>query len=221
MNIGKVKHFIKKHLLLVSLHIALIFTVLCGFALRANHMRMNDLKEQVIDFDHAGDFESMSTSLKQLRRFVSSHAVPNFNEDPATGHLRLFWGTGTFYLQHSYRRAAMAIVREAEYQVEAQIGRNAYAEARDICDQRFDSWSQAYMNCFLSEVDQRLPADFAMPVVVLPDPSLFHLSYASSFLAFDWASLCLLIAVASFVAFFTTLCSSVVHMILDKRRKNP
>jgi hypothetical protein len=214
----KIGRFIKRYFIWLSLCLALIFSIFYGFALRSNHIHMTELKYQVIEFDHDTNFRSMGESLVELRRFVSSHAVPNFSEDPATGRLRLFWGTGTFYLQHSYRRAALEVMEAAENELANQIDSNVHAEVRDICDRQFAHFSQAYADCFVRELDYRL-SDFNMPEIVLPDPSLFHLSYASSPVALDWATFLGLMALSLFVAFFTTLCTSVIRSFLPKNSK--
>lgn len=203
--------------MLITLILALVFTVLAGLALRSNHLTMNQLKETVIDDDHSGDTESLKTDLTKLRRFVDGHVVPNFSEDANTGNLKLFFGTGVFYLQESYRKAAQAAVDKVEQAAANPIDQNIYAEVRNNCDSQFAQWSSDYVNCFTSGIDQYLPADYSPPEVVLPDAGLYQMSYISPYLAWDPASLCLILAFCAYVVFFTTLVTSVAIRIFSKK----
>ena len=193
--------------------------ILSGLALRSNHVKMTQLKEAVIESDNNEDLEALEASLLKLRKFVDNHAVPNFREDPQSGRLLINWGTGVFYLERSFEVASEKALVEATNNFDHQINQNIHAMARDICDRQFATFSQAYVNCFIAELDKYLPADSTVPEIAMPDPSLFHLSYASPILALDLATLFMTITIVAYVVFLATLCASVISKIIRKKRK--
>jgi hypothetical protein len=165
----------KKHLRLYSLLCAIGLTVVAGFVLRYDHQRMIELREAVLEDDSNADEVALAEDLTLLREFVLGHPVINFEEDARTGRLRLFWGTGSFYLQGSYNRAVLAA--------------NEAAGATD--------------------------EEFMAPE--LPDPALYHLGYVSPILSWSPASWLILLGFCAYAVFFTTVISSGIKLLLNKK----
>ena len=80
--------------------------------LRINHIRMTELRDAVLAADEAEDDEKIARTLEELKKFVFSNIVVNVMDD--NGAQRIVFGTGPFYLEHQYIRAANAALEKAE-----------------------------------------------------------------------------------------------------------
>ena len=80
--------------------------------LRFDHLRMLELRTAVLEADANEDDEAIKTSLMALQQFVFSHIVVNIVEQ--NGTQKITFGTGPFYLEHQYLRAANAAIEAAE-----------------------------------------------------------------------------------------------------------
>ena len=72
--------------------------------LRVDHIKMTELRDAVLVADENEDDEKTTQALEELRNFVFSNIVINVVDD--NGNQRVTFGTGPFYLEHQYIRAA-------------------------------------------------------------------------------------------------------------------
>ena len=83
--------------------------------LRFDHLQMVHLRTAVLEADAAGDEDEITARLTELRDFVYSHTVINIAE--SNGVQSIIFGTGPFYLEQSYLRAANAAIEEVRNQL--------------------------------------------------------------------------------------------------------
>ena len=165
--------------------------------LRRDHIRMTELRDVVLSVDaeisndksdeDAAELEDkLMAALAELKEFVFSHIVVNVVEE--NGVQRVSFGTGPFYLEHQYLRAATKALAEAEkMQVDDRnpYG-NIYAAAGEYCRAEAISngwnWSSPeYINCMMSEL-AKYPAsgDLTDTIIAkLPSTELYRKNYAS------------------------------------------
>lgn len=159
--------------------------------LRFDHLKMVDLRKAVLAADESGNEANLTQALLELKQFVESHTVINILEE--NGNQIITFGTGTFYLEHQYRRDATAAL-EAVSKIEVDDSNpngNIYAAVAAICQPQAIAngwqWSDPqYLDCWTSELakypesdiqDNQLTAD-------IPSTALYRRSYASPI--FTW-----------------------------------
>ena len=127
--------------------------------LRQDHIRMTELRDAVIKADEEEDDEKIASSLSELRDFVSSHMVINVVDE--NGAQKVMFGTGPFYLEHQYIRAANKALEEAEASMTGDNNPygNVYGEAGAICKERAlqNGWAwnnPNFINCMLEEINK-------------------------------------------------------------------
>ena len=101
--------------------------------LRFDHIRMTELRDAVIAADAEENEEAVSQGLEELKDFVFNNIVINVIDD--NGEQRVICGTGPFYLEHIYIRAANAALEEAEKNManDGNPNGNVYAAASEVC----------------------------------------------------------------------------------------
>ena len=204
---GRVKfHKIKTWQLLVIL-IPLFF--LDATLLRFDHVRMTELRDAVLVADEEEDDEVLQQRLEELKEFVFSHIVVNVVDD--NGAQRVTFGTGPFYLEHTYLRAANAALAEAEANMNSDNNPNGniYAAASEVCRPQAIangwSWDDAnYINCMMGEIQKYPAADEIQDTLKasLPSTELYRKNYASPVWAPTWAGLMILITLIIIVVIF-------------------
>lgn len=194
----KIRRFLKKMTQLHSWQLFLIL-ILCGFItatfFRFDHLEMDELKSAVLAADEAGDETALSESLANLQNFVFSHTVWTAEEE--NGETKLVLGTGTFYLENQYLRAAEAAIEEAEAKASSADNPNGniYAAATSVCKPIAiaNGWrwnSQGYLDCMTGQLSQYSSYDYIADIEAdIPDTSLYHYNYASPIWAPTWAGL--------------------------------
>lgn len=181
---GRIKfHKIKTWQLMIFL-IPLVF--LDATLLRQDHIRMTELRDAVLAADAAEDDEEVAKALEELKEFVFSNIVINVVDD--NGLQKVAFGTGPFYLEHQYIRAANKALEEAESHLasDANPNGNIYAMASGVCQplaiQNGWSWNDAnFINCMLTEIQKYPAADEIQDTIIakLPSTELFRKNYAS------------------------------------------
>lgn len=162
--------------------------------LRLDHLRMSDLRAAVIAADASGDETELRTSLQNLQDFVFTHIVVNVIE--SNGIQSITFGTGPFYLEQQYLRAANAAIEAAESKIvdDSNPNGNIYAAVSAICRPRAiaNGWTwnhPGYLECWTSELakypasdnlDANLTAD-------IPSTELYRVDYSSPLWAPSWA----------------------------------
>lgn len=198
---GRVKvHKIKTWQLLVIL-LPLLFVD--ATLLRIDHIRMVDLRDAVLKADEKEDDEALSKSLEELKSFVFNNIVINVVDD--NGGQKIMFGTGPFYLEHTYIRAANKALKEAEEKMAADGNPNGniYAAASEVCKAAAiaNGWSwdnPNFINCMVSEIEKYPAADELSSDIAssLPSTELYRKNYASPLFTFS---------VSGVMLFFTVL----------------
>ena len=213
---GKSKKRIKKSLKNVHVRtwqLALILVPLVFIAatlLRFDHIKMAELKASVLEADAAEDDQKITEALSELQQFTFSHIVINVIEE--NGVQRLVFGTGSFYLERQYSRAAATAIKEAEAQLASEMvpSDNIYAAASNVCKPKAiaNGWNwnnPNYINCMTGEINKHPAARHPSNQLTakIPSTELYRFNYASPLWAPTPAGFtilaCLIISVVIFI----------------------
>ncbi|MBR3322436.1 hypothetical protein IKG05_02235 [Candidatus Saccharibacteria bacterium] len=182
---GRIKfHRVKTWQLLVIL-VPLLF--IDATLLRANHVQMTELRDAVIAADAAEESdEVIAEKLAALKDYTLNNIVINVVDD--NGEQRVTFGTGPFYLEHTYIRAANKALAEAEakFTDDSNPNGNIYGMASEICRVQAIangwSWDDAnYINCMMSEIQKYPAADEIQDKIVasLPSTELYRWEFVA------------------------------------------
>lgn len=179
----------RKKLSLKTWQLFLVFVLLCFVSatlLRLDHIKMVDLRSEVLKADESGDSERLAASLNNLKNFTTKNVIVNIVDD--NGLKKLEFGTGVFYLEQSYLRDAGAILEKAS---EAEIddsnpNGNVYALASAACRplaiRNGWSWNHPdHIACYQEELAKYPAEDVASATVTvkLPSTELYRREFAS------------------------------------------
>lgn len=154
--------------------------------LRQDNLAMERLRSQVLAADKADDLSAINSSLQNLKTFTSSHIIINSHE--INGQTKIFFGTGSFYLERQYAKKAHAELEKAEAALQRQQsgGTNIYAAASAVCKPLAikNGWawnSEGYINCMMGEIARHpsAPDLGTLANVNLPSIDLYRYSYLS------------------------------------------
>lgn len=180
--------------------------------LRAGHIKMTELRDAVLMADEAEDDDALARALAELKDFVFSNVVINIVEE--NGVQKVTFGTGPFYLEHQYIRAANAALKEAEEGLTSDTNPhgNIYAAASAVCQPQAIAngwgWNDAnYINCMMTEINKYPSADEIQDQMVanLPSTELYRKNYASPIWAPTLTGFMLLLTVLVIVVIFIKL----------------
>ncbi|MBR3269797.1 hypothetical protein IKG07_00890 [Candidatus Saccharibacteria bacterium] len=168
----------------------LILLVILFFAdatiLRLNHVKMSELRDAVLAADEANDDAAIASGLAKLKEFVFSNTVVNVVEE--NGEQVVSFGTGPFYLEHQYLRAAETALKDAEAKMtgDSNPNGNIYGLAGNTCKalaiQNGWTWDNAnFINCMVTEINKYPSAANIQDTIIaaLPSTELFRHNYAS------------------------------------------
>lgn len=149
--------------------------------LRLNNIGMIERRSAVFSADKTGDQETIRARLFDLQRYTAGH----MNAD-----------SGTIYLEAQYRRDTQAAIEAASAR---DSGNNINVKADQTCKAQFGGYSQAYVQCFASEL-AKYPAGANEPDKAdLPNPALYRHNFSSPLWSPDFAGfslvICMLIAI--------------------------
>ena len=176
---GKIKTWMLLILLVFLLFLDATF-------LRLNHVRMTELRDAVMAADDANDDAGIAAGLVSLKEFVFSNTVINIVEE--NGEQVVSFGTGPFYLEHQYLRAAQAALADAEAKLsgDSNPNGNIYGMAGDTCKalalQNGWTWDNAnFINCMMTEINKYPAAADIQDTIIaaLPSTELYRHNYAS------------------------------------------
>lgn len=154
--------------------------------LRLNHVKMTELRDAVMAADEANDDTAIADGLVALKEFVFSHIVINVVEN--NGEQVVSFGTGPFYLEHQYVRAATAALNDAEakFAGDSNPNGNIYGMAGDTCKALAlaNGWTwdnPNFINCMITEINKYPSATEIQDTIIasLPSTELFRHNYAS------------------------------------------
>ena len=178
--------------------------------LRFDHIRMTELRTAVLEADKSGDADSLSSSLSELKSFVNKNIIINITEK--NGSSVVSFGTGPFYLEGSYRRAAEVALKEAEKKLtgDDNPNGNVYALASDVCREAAIAngwtWSdEAYINCMTSEI-QKYPSSAEIIDTIkadIPSTEIYRLEFASPIWVFSLSGFFVLLCIVLSVVIIT------------------
>ncbi|MBR3248679.1 hypothetical protein IKF89_01460 [Candidatus Saccharibacteria bacterium] len=183
--------------------------------LRLDHIRMTELRDNVMASDEAEEDEAViAEKLATLKDYVFNNMVINVVDD--NGEQKVTFGTGPFYLEHTYIRAANKALNEAEARLadDSNPNGNIYGMAGEVCRAAAIangwSWDDAnFINCMVGEI-QKYPASDDLQsqlVASLPSTELYRHNYASPVWAptlTGWMILItLIVVVVIFIRFVT------------------
>ena len=177
--------------------------------LRMDHVQMAKLRDAVLIADESDDDEATVEALKKLNDFVRSNIVINVVEN--NGKQEITFGTGPFYLEHQYIRAANKALEEAEKTIakDDNPNGNIYQAASDVCrPQAIEngwSWNDAnYINCMVEEIQKYPAADNLNDTIAasLPSTELYRVDYVSPLWAPTLTGFALLITLIIIVVIF-------------------
>lgn len=177
--------------------------------LRIDHVRMTELRDAVLAADVAEDDQATMTTLNELKDFVFSHIIINVVDD--NGEQKITFGTGPFYLEHQYIRAANAALAEAEAKLsdDSNPNGNVYAMASAVCQPQAIAngwtWNDAnFINCMVSEINKYPAADELQDKIVasLPSTELYRKEYSSPIWAPTLSGFAILLTIIIIVVIF-------------------
>ncbi len=177
--------------------------------LRQDHIRMTELRDAVLKADEEENDEEIAKTLAELRDFVSSHMVINIVEE--NGTQKIMFGTGPFYLEHQYLRAANKALEDAQasMQSDANPNGNIYAMASEVCRpqaiQNGWAWnSPGYLNCMMTEIAKYPSSDELHDKIIanIPSTEMYRHNYASPIWAMSLTGFFVLLTVVVIVVIF-------------------
>jgi hypothetical protein len=214
----------------------IIILVLLGFLfatfLRLDNIHYLELRTAVTQADEEGSNDEIFTSITELKQFVFTHTVVNMVE--ANGAETVTFGTGPFYLEYQYERAARAALEKAETELSSAgdgVYGGLYDEVAAYCanlgrQYGWRTWSKAYIECMLNGLAAYPEAGPIqdLQTAMIPPTSLYFHNYASPLWAPTWAGwtflllaiIVLILAVRFLVAFFLR-----ILLLFTKHKSNP
>lgn len=193
LNARKLKKF-KFHRLktwVLLLILAIMFFLDASF-LRLDHLKMVRLRDEVLTADQNGNSEEISAALEKLKQYTFSHVIINIVDD--NGGQKIFFGTGPFYLEKSYQRAANAAIEKAESELSGDNNPNGnvYLIASDTCrpiaiSHGWHWYDKGYIDCMTSIINQYPNSDYIADKIYasIPSTELYRKNYASPL--FSWS----------------------------------
>ncbi len=181
---ARFKRFKLKGWMLLLILVALLF--IDATILRLNHIKMTELRDAVMTADEANDDTAIFDGLVKLKEFVFSNTVVNVVEE--NGGQVVSFGTGPFYLEHQYLRAAQVALEKAEAEMKSDENPNGniYGMAGETCKALALSngwtWDNVnFINCMVTEINKYPSASEIQDTIVaaLPSTELYRHNYAS------------------------------------------
>ncbi|MBR2658923.1 hypothetical protein IKG28_02705 [Candidatus Saccharibacteria bacterium] len=203
----KIKKFKIKTWQLLVILVPMLF--IDATLMRQDHIKMTELRDAVMTADEAGNEEEIVENLTKLRQYVASNIVINIVDD--NGAQKIMFGTGPFYLEHSYLKAANKALEEAEAKMSGDNNPygNVYGQAGEVCRaqalQYGWTWDNVnFINCMLTEIGKYPAADEIQDTIIasLPSTELYRHNYASPIWAPTFTGFMLLFTLIIVVVIF-------------------
>ncbi len=207
--VGRKKKSLKlKTWQLILILIPLLF--LLATFLRLDHLKMVSLRSEVLELDKEGDEEKIVEKLNELKAFTTSNIIINITEK--NGLSKVSFGTGAFYLENSYLKAAAVAIKKAEETAivdDSNPNGNIYAKASAVCRPLAikNGWtwdSSEYISCFTEELSKYPALENSNDVFLaeIPSTELFRYDFSSPVWAPTLSGFIILIILALSVVIF-------------------
>ncbi|MDL2327667.1 hypothetical protein LJC64_03305 [Ruminococcaceae bacterium OttesenSCG-928-A11] len=182
-------------------HMVVVFIILLIsslFLLRANSLNMVKYRDAVISADETLDEKQIEEAAKSLKEYVSRH----MNTD-----------TGLIPLQNLYNEA-VSVAFSKENGVDSEI----YAQATEGCKSVLSQKGYAGYSACVADFVGTSESNFNQPD--LPNPALYHISFASPKWSPDFAGIVVLLTIVVFFAMILKLLTEgILALILNYREK--
>lgn len=211
---------------LLLILIPLLF--LTATLLRLDHLQMVELRDAVLAADENGSEEQLQQALVDLQKFTVSHVVVNVVE--SNGVQNITFGTGVFYLENQYLKAANAAIEDAQNRLldDSNPNGNIYAAASAVCRPQAiaNGWrwtDQRHLDCWMNELAKYpaaddLETDFTADV---PSTELYRREFDSPIWAPSWAGwamlACLIIIIIIAARIIIWCVVKITLLIIGKR----
>lgn len=183
----------------------LVVLVLAAFVaatfLRLNNIGMVERRDAVLAADTSGDVTAITDRLYDLQRYSATHMNAS---------------TGPFYLEKQYKREVEKRVTSAS-QAMTQYG-NVNAAVDKICRSRFTSYSQAWVQCFVDELNKYPASPDPASKVAMPSADLYRYNFLSPRWTPDFAGWAVVFAAVVGLLILVRLLSLMVLRIILKTR---
>lgn len=209
---NKIREFLRKFKTVRTWQLAVVLVPLAFLAatlLRFEHLRMTELRAAVLAADELNDPEALEESMTKLQDYVFSHMVINVTE--SNGVQEVTFGTGPFYLEYSYQRAAEAAIRVAEESLtdDSNPNGNIYQIVTNICRaEGINNGWNAYLECWTRELEKFPAAEELSSTTItanIPSTELYRKNYASPVWAPTVTGWVVLVCLALFVVIVVRL----------------
>ncbi len=201
---GKIHHSLKNIQRIKTWQLIIVFILACFVSatfLRLNNIGMVERRDAVLTADSAGDDSVTKARLYELQQYVTSHMNTNM-------------GKGV-YLEYSYNRDYDKLLEAASS--DGITYGNIYKAAQEVCAPQFSSYSSAYVNCTLSEIE-KYPSSSNLVDSVSLSTSLYVHNFTSPTWSPDFAGWSVVVCVVILIMILLRLISSVILRLLLKRR---
>ncbi|MCR5832734.1 MAG: hypothetical protein K6G36_02225 [Candidatus Saccharibacteria bacterium] len=155
--------------------------------LRRDHIKMVELRDAVLAADEEENTAEITERLEALRDYTFSNVVINIVDD--NGNQRITFGTGPFYLEHMYIRAALTALSEAEssFDSDSNPNGNIYSAASAVCQPQAvrNGWAwnnPNFINCMIGEISKYPSMDEEIKdnlIAKIPSTELYRYNFAS------------------------------------------
>lgn len=180
-------------LLVLSLFVSATF-------LRLNSVGMIERREAVFAADKAADDEEIQRRLYDLQRYSAVH----MNAD-----------SGDVYLDKKYNRDVERIVQDA--QADQSSRSDILKKADAACKPYFSGYTQAYVQCVLTEQEKYPSSTNPVDELAMPSPVLYKHSYVSPLWSADFAGWSVVVSVGLAILIISRLIVKAILLAMLRR----
>lgn len=183
-----------------------LLLILVGFIaatfLRLNNVGMVERRSAVLGADKAGNIDDIQRRLYDLQRYSAAHMNA---------------ATGPFFLTHQYERDSQKILAAAAD--DSNPNGNIYAKADQVCKPQFgNTYSPAYQQCFLDELNKYPAASGIDNKPDLPNQSLYRHDFASPLWSPDFAGWTIVVGIVIILLIVIRFITLAILLMILKRR---
>lgn len=137
--------------------------------LRMNNTGMIARRQAVVSADKQGELNNLTNRLVDLQRYSAAHMNAS---------------TGPVYLPEQYNRDIRKQAANSDGSAKSMAIRQ---EAEDVCKPQFTSWSPAYVQCYVNELNKHPAGEIESANLQPPNPALYRYEFSSPVWSPDFA----------------------------------